>query len=387
MQEEVLKTTITKNLIFESILDVNIVDWSLVNNNENIYLSWEYLSSLEESMKSKMDFIYSVSYDINNTPILIAVFQVVKFTTNKKRCPKVLLNHKPHNVSFNLLVCGNVFSNGENGFMKTSSINYNEAIEELTSVAKKIKKTITNKKISITLFKEFSISSTEKTAGFKNHNYNDFMVDVNMVLQIHDNWKNWDSYLLSMKTKYRTRTKSIYKKSNNLVLKSLTTNEITFYKKDLTNLLENVSKKAEYSYGVIDVKAFGLFKESLNNDFSLRALFLNEKMVGFSTSFYNNGQLDANYVGLNYDYNTDYSIYQRLLCDYVEQAITKRAKSLHFGRTSELVKSSLGAQPVNMKLYAKHKNTLSNFLLKPVFNYITPSNFELRKPFKADFKY
>lgn len=387
MQKETLKTTITENLIFNSILDVNRTDWSLVNNNSNIYLYWEYLLSLEKSMQNKMDFVYSISYNSEKVPVLIAAYQVVKFTTNKKKCPKVLLNHKPHNVSFNLLICGNVFSNGENGFIKTSDINYNEAIEELTSIAKRIKKTNTKQKISITLFKEFSTDSIEKTAGFKSHKYNDFMVDVNMVLKIHDNWKSLDSYLSSMKTKYRTRAKSIYKKSNQLIIKSLDVNEITSHEDELSILLENVSKKAEYSYGIIDVKAFSLFKQNLGDDFSLRALFLNKKMVGFSTSFHNNNQLDANYVGIDYEYNTDYAIYQRLLCDYVEQAMSKNAKSLHFGRTSELVKSSLGAEPVNMKLYARHKNTFSNFLLKPIFNYITPSNFELRKPFKADFKY
>jgi hypothetical protein len=387
MQKVILKATITKSLIFDSILSLNKAEWSLVNNGSNIYLSWEYLYSLEESMKDEMDFAYSISYNSEGKPILIAAFQLVKFTTNKKKCPKVILNHKPHNVSFNLLVCGNVFSNGDNGFIKTSVINYDEAIEELTSIAKRIKKLTTSKKISITLFKEFPTSSIEKTEGFKRHNYSDFMVDVSMVLQIHDNWKNLDTYLSSMKTKYRTRAKGIYKKSKELVIKSLTTDEINIHKEELTTLLENVSKKAEYSYGRIDVKAFALFKKNLKNDFCLRALFLDGKIVGYSTSFYNNEQLDANYVGIDYEYNADYAIYQRLLCDYVEQAINKTAKSIHFGRTSELVKSSLGAEPVNMKLYAKHKNSLSNFLLKPVFNYITPSNFELRKPFKADFKY
>lgn len=387
MQKEILKTTITESLIFNSILDVNRTDWSLVNNNSNIYLYWDYLFSLEKSMENEMDFVYSISYNSEKKPVLIAAYQVVKFTTNKKKCPKVLLNHKPHNVSFNLLVCGNVFSNGENGFIKTYDINYNEAIEELTSIAKRIKKANTKKKISITLFKEFSTDSIDKTVSFKNHKYNDFMVDVNMVLQIHNDWKNLDAYLASMKTKYRTRAKSIYKKSKALIIKSLDFDEITSYEKELSILLENVSKKAEYSYGVIDVKAFSLLKKNLGDNFSLKALFLDNKIVGFSTSFYNNNRLDANYVGIDYEYNNNYAIYQRLLCDYVEQAISKSVKSLHFGRTSELVKSSLGAKPINMTLYAKHKNSLSNFLLKPVFNYISPSNFELRKPFKADFKY
>lgn len=213
------------------------------------------------------------------------------------------------------------------------------------------------------------------------------MADVNMVLKLHEEWNTLEDYLFSMTTKYRTRIKSIYKKSNNLSIKSLSAKEIKENQSEIKTLLENVSKKAEYSYGVINVNAFVLFKENLKEDFILKAVFLNDKIIGFSTSFFYNGQLDANYVGMDYDYNTEYAVYQRLLCDYVAQAIERGAKELHFGRTSELVKSALGAQPINMKLYAKHKSAISNFLLKPVFNFITPSNFELRKPFKADFNY
>lgn len=387
MHKELLNTTVVKSYIFESISEVNKTDWELVNNNQNLYLTFDYLQAMEESMKSEMGFVYAISYDANKVPILISYFQLVKFITNKKNCPKVLLNKRPHNVSLNLLVCGNVFSNGENGFINHSKLNEQQTIEELTIITKKIKKQLTNKKISIILFKEFSSKSNFNEEDFKHQNYNAFMADVNMVLQLHNEWTTFEEYLFSMKTKYRTKVKSIHNKSVNTEIKNLTVEEIIKYQPEITTLLENVSKKSEYNYGIINAKAFAMFKEKLGQNFVLKGLFLNDKIIGFSSSFFNNGQLDANYVGIDYEYNTEYAVYQRLLCDYVEQAIEKRARELHFGRTSELVKSSLGAKPVNMKLYAKHKSAISNFLLKPIFNFITPSNFELRKPFKANFKY
>lgn len=387
MQKELVKTSEIKSYIFETITDVNQLDWKLVNNNQNRYLSYNYLLALESSMQSEISFFYAISYDDNKNPILISAYQIVKFATNKKNCPKVLLHHKPHNVSFNLLVCGNVFCNGENGFISSSYLTPYKVISELTLITEKIKKKLPNQKIGITLFKEFSPNSNYNDVHFKNENYNNFMADVNMVLKLHEEWNTLEDYLFSMTTKYRTRIKSIYKKSNNLSIKSLSAKEIKENQSEIKTLLENVSKKAEYSYGVINVNAFVLFKENLKKDFILKAVFLNDKIIGFSTSFFYNGQLDANYVGMDYDYNTEYAVYQRLLCDYVAQAIERGAKELHFGRTSELVKSALGAQPINMKLYAKHKSAISNFLLKPVFNFITPSNFELRKPFKADFNY
>ena len=85
---------------------------------------------------------------------------------------------------------------------------------------------------------------------------------------------------------------------------------------------------------------------------------------------------------------TSYFIFRdKLLYDYVEQAIQGRAKDLQLGRTSELIKSALGAIPTNMKLYVKHKSGVSNLLLKPIIHSISPSEFELRRPFKSNFSY
>jgi hypothetical protein len=69
----------------------------------------------------------------------------------------------------------------------------------------------------------------------------------------------------------------------------------------------------------------------------------------------------------------------------VQEAIDKQVTVLRLGRTAELIKSSLGAKPVDMKLYIKHKNVISNQLIKPVIDAISPSAFELRQPFKAEF--
>ena len=119
----------------------------------------------------------------------------------------------------------------------------------------------------------------------------------------------------------------------------------------------------------------------------MRGFFYNEQLVGFSTSFKNDDILEANYVGLDYNFNKELSVYQRILYDYVEQSLNFKSKELHLGRTAEMIKSSIGAIPMNMKLYARHRKSVPNLLLKPIIQSISPSDFELRKPFKSDFNY
>ena len=95
--------------------------------------------------------------------------------------------------------------------------------------------------------------------------------------------------------------------------------------------------------------------------------------------------MEANYVGMDYQFNQDLAVYQRLLYDYVEQGISKEVTELQFGRTSELLKSSLGAEPTNMTLFARHKATIPNIFMASMLRNVSPSEFELRKPFKSKF--
>ena len=206
-----------------------------------------------------------------------------------------------------------------------------------------------------------------------------------MVLKMHSEWHTMDDYLKSMKTKFRTRAKSVYAKAQVLTIKSLSAKEILDQQNIINELFSSVLEKADFSFGALNAISFAEIKTNLNDNFIFRAFYLNDEMVGFSTATINNTVLEANFVGMNYEYNTDYCIYQRILFDYVEQAIDLSIKEVHLGRTAELIKSAIGAEPVHMKLYAKHGKSVSNLLLKPVIKSIVPSEFELRKPFKESF--
>ena len=188
-----------------------------------------------------------------------------------------------------------------------------------------------------------------------------------------------------MKTKFRTRANAVFKKSKDLEIRVLSSDEILEEKERIGELFGNVLAKSDFSYGTLTPETLASFRENLPGNFELRGFYLDGLMVGFNTSFLNNQSLEANFVGLDYACNKEYNIYQRILYDYVEQALNHGVKDLQLGRTSELIKSSIGAVPTNMKLYVKHRKSVSNLLLKHVIQSISPSEFELRKPFKANF--
>jgi hypothetical protein len=386
-----IESVVKSREIVTSIKSIDQTYWENVVEKRNVYLSYGYLKALEESMKNEMDFYYSISYNQNDEPVLVSAFQIVTFTDKRKHKPNQLIScvsrAKSKLFTFNVLVCGNVFSDGENGFLFTNTLSKTKAIDEMVVVSKQIKKQRkqANKKACIVLFKEFWEKDNTYSKLFKDHSFREFMIDVNMVLPIHKSWNNLNDYLFSLKTKYRTRAKSVYKKSKELEFRDLSSQEILNNKSRIEILFNNVAEKSNFSFGKIKPLVFVKLKDELGAKFILKGAFYKGELIGFSTALLNNNILEANYVGIDYSHNNTYSVYQRLLYDYIEQAISLKVKELHLGRTSELIKSALGAVPENMNLYAKHNSTLHNMALKPIFHFISPSKFELRKPFKQEF--
>lgn len=377
---------------FDSVSIINANDWNTVNKNQNIYLTLEYLQAIEVALKNEIKFRYILFYNNNNIPVGIAIVQLVKFIDKGSpyyahlcKLTGQLKNKIIQSLNIKVMVCGNVFSCGENGFLFSNEIPYNLAYENLHKALQRLRKAEkTNDQTSIVLLKEFWPATFEKIDYFKEHNYRDFMIDVNMVLLIHKNWNTIDDYLSSMVAKFRTRVNSMMKKSAPLVVKNMELNDIVEHSSKIVELYTNVLNKSDITMGTLNEQAFIQLKQNLGSQFVLNGYFLNSKLIAFSSAFWTKNILDANYVGIDYEYNIEYATYQRMLYDFVVLAIDKKASEIRYGRTAEEIKSCLGAQPVNMKLFIKHKNSVSNKLLKPLIKSITPNTFEIRKPFKAN---
>ncbi|HMZ67670.1 MAG TPA: hypothetical protein PLF66_26525, partial [Leptospiraceae bacterium] len=191
-----------------------------------------------------------------------------------------------------------------------------------------------------------------------------------------------NDYMDAMVTKFRTKARTAIRKSEELTIRNLTLSEIDSLKNKIESLYLQVQEKSSFWFGALNANSFLYLKQNLGEDFILKGYFLGNELIGFSSSFLFDSILDANYVGINYELNRDFAIYQRMLYDYIDLAIERGCKELRFGRTAEEIKSSVGAVPVPMKLFIRHKNPIANRILKAIVATIHPSSYELRKPFK-----
>jgi hypothetical protein len=382
-----------KLIFYDSANLINEKHWEAINNNQNIYLSLSYLKALESALKNHIPFRYIQFYNDKDEPVAIAIAQMVKFVDKGSKYNEQLCKLSSHlktkilnSLDIKVLVCGNVFACGENGFMYNDKINHQEAYDNLNIALYRLRKSEKiNGQTSMVLLKEFWPSNFQFSDHIKQNNYREFMIDVNMILKIHSSWKTIDDYLNSMTAKFRTKAKSVFKKSAILTAKNFSAEDIKTHKDRIEELYLLVLEKSDFSVGALNGDAFLNLKRNLKDEFILKGYFFNDKLVGFSSAFLTKDNIDANYIGLDYEYNFEYAVYQKMLYDFVELAINKNVTELRLGRTAEEIKSCLGAEPTNMKLYIKLRNTVSNKLIKPIIESISPSEFELRKPFKANF--
>jgi|TARA_B110000879_G_scaffold70409_1_gene98351 hypothetical protein len=371
--------------------------WNQTNSIDNIYLSIPYLKAIESTLLDELSFRYLQFYDEENKPIGMAVVQIVSVRDNVENHDAIFCSVAENirkkllkTIDAKILVCGNLFSCGENGYAFEKSISSEDTMQMLNNGLKRIRESenINNNQISYYLLKEFWPESFPQSDALRKHDFKDFMIDVNMVLPIHKEWKSFDDYLASMTTKFRTKAKSAFKKSAELAHRQLSATEIEDNSARIQELFDNVVDQSEFSLGELKANTFIELKRAIGVKLKFTGYYLNETLVGFCcATILSNGSIEANYVGLDYEVNRSNALYQRMLYNLVAFAIEKGLSKIHFGRTAEELKSTLGALPIDMKLYIRHRNKLSNQLLKPIISSINPSEFELRNPFKANFTF
>ena len=384
------ETSSLKMAFFDSI-DFVPASWNEFVGTSSLYLTTGYLGSIEKNMKDEMGFRYILFFK-EDKPLAVAAFQIITVDsksldfeqTNKtKKLAGKVLDH----VQLNCLINGTVFSSGEHGFFYSPELTDKEAFQALAEGTKRLcALEQTREKVHVMMVKEYFPDRITSSKHLKKFKYRDFKMEPNMVLDLKVEWNNMDDYFSSMTSKYRKKAKANLKKSVPLNVKDLNITEIKKYQPEIKALFHAVHDKAKQKLGNLDVFSFVDLKRQLKSKFVLKGYFLEEQLIGFSSIFLNNNELDANYVGLNYEYNKSYGLYLRMLYDFVELGIGKKLSKVHFGRTAGEIKSNLGAKAVDMECYVRTKNSVSNKIIKPLVKCLTTHNtFEIveRNPFKA----
>ena len=94
--------------------------------------------------------------------------------------------------------------------------------------------------------------------------------------------------------------------------------------------------------------------------------------------------LEAHYIGMDYNFNAEYCLYQNILLSMINEGLLHGCDRVNLGRTASEIKTTVGAKPVDLICYIKPQNTISKIIQKPFISFLQPGEWIPRNPFRDE---
>jgi len=205
-------------------------------------------------------------------------------------------------------------------------------------------------------------------------------VESEMTLAIDSEWTTFNDYKLALKTKYRKLINKIESNSTKVKVRKIDENYLKINKDKIQKLYNNVYSRSSFSGPRFNTSIFAdLAKE---NEIKIYGYFLVDKLVAFSSEIHYNQKMYSYFVGLDYKINKTHSVYAKILCESIKEAIKQKKKELVFGRTANEFKSNFGAVPKRAYIFIYFKNKVLKNIIGYFFKKIKIKKWHQRSPFK-----
>jgi predicted N-acyltransferase len=365
------------NTSFEIFHSVNELDQKLWNSNldlNHIFLESEFLKNFEKNLNEKEIQPFYINFEngvVYGHLITIEGEKVANYISNKKYSLTKLFIRK---LNLKFFCFGNThLSNISSNSFPNSKLKE----EDLKNLIDFIS---TNYKINFFLLPSDFLNSITKQQNLLLSS--EFNIDPDMVLYLDSKWKSFGDYTDAVVSKYKKRIRKVFKQSNSLQIKKISTNKIESLIPELQELYLNVYRKSLFSGPPLDLHTLIDFSTYSKIEFSLYTYSLNEEIIGFSSEFHCNNTLYSYFIGIDYSYNKEYSIYNRILYDSIIHGIEKKVSKIVYGRTASEFKSTIGAIPLESESSIYSNNAFLRFLTYPFIKKISPKKWIQRYPFK-----
>lgn len=383
-----LSTNTTINL-YDDINQIDVSSWNSIYSQNN-FASIEYFKAFEEAQLDNIKNIYVVFKNGNHT-IGKALFQQIQFSgeqtkhyLQEKKGQTVknffirLAGNFASTLSGSVLVLGNLLVTGDHGYKFATSISNAEKKQLIELATEKVNKQFGN--CNMTLYKDFPEKDLDSQKPSFN-GFSHFLADPNMKMPM--SWNTWEEYLANLTSKYRVRTKKVYKQSDALNKVEINAENYDQYKNDIQNLYDNIMDNIGFKMAVANADYFGNITKRLGDKMLIYAYEFNGKLVAFNTALLQGDEYEVHLIGLDYKQNSSLKLYNRILYDNLKNAIELGYKHIGYGRTANEIKSTVGAIPKTMNCYMKFNNPIINMFASTILKAFKPKDWVQRQPFKV----
>ena len=370
--------------------------WDQLAPASNLFLQRTFLQVLENFPPLEMQFAYLIFFQ-NKTPIGIAIAQIQLFQANQNiqetkdqdglfgRIGNFVKDKVAENIRFHTLVCGNLLLTGPHGFyfgdLKISD-QVGFLYKGLNAVLPKLKSQGTE--VSAILIKEIGSAAKKLIGPEMGRYYQEFTMQPNMIFELDPNWRTFEDYVDSLSSKYRVRMKRAFKKAALIRKETLDAHAISKSKKRIHQLYLGVANNSDFNSAELHEDYFLELKKAFPDRFQMTGYYLEDELIGYYTTIKNHPELEAHFLGFDYELNIIHQTYLNMLFDITKDGILTGVEKIIFARTALEIKSSVGAIPEEMYFYARHRSNFSNRVLQTMVEYLQPKSpkWIQRHPFK-----
>jgi len=371
--------------------------WDQLAPRQNLFLQRTYLELLEKFPPLEMQFAYLLFYQ-QKRPVGIAIAQIQLFRANQNiqeekeqagllgRIGNFVKDKVAEKISFYTLVCGNLLLTGEHGFYFSPQINTANTIDLLYSGLNAALPKLDEQGIEVSaiLIKEIADENKKEVGSVLGQYYQEFTMQPNMVFELDPNWRTFQDYIDCLSSKYRVRMKRGFKKGAPIRKENLDLAALIANKKRIHELYLGVANNSDFNSAELHEDYFLELKRAFPDQFQLTGYYIDDQLIGYYTTIKNYKELEAHFLGFDYEQNRIYQTYLNILYDITRDGISEGVEKIIFARTALEIKSSIGAEPQEMYFYARHRSKFSNRLLNYMVDYLQPKSPEWiqRHPFK-----
>lgn len=373
--------------------------WNQLSGKE--LLNSNYLDAVETAAPFDMDFTYAV-IEKDGRVIGRSYYQILHFNASKSLSPDTqntstkksffktlsaeLKNALARNIDFYTLVNGNLLLTGDYSYEFEDSIPDLVQLELLRRINRSVRTYLESKhprEIPVFLMKECYLENRLPESYCRESSLHEFCIQPNFIMDIPSDWTQYSDYLQALKGKYRIRANRARKKAAQVTSQILDVAEILHFQPQLYTLYQNVANQIGFNMVNINPQYFSRVKEALGDQYEVVVFIKEGEILGFYSYFLMDSELVAHYVGFKPDQSISHQLYLNMLLDLIDTAIQQKKKSINFGRTAHEIKSSVGAVPVDMYCYIRHKNKMYQTMVPKLLEYLSPKEvWEPRHPFK-----
>ncbi len=348
-----------------------------------IFLQSNYLQILQDAAPENMQCSFVGIFE-GNELVATSIIQELSLNAlnsfgNRDHCIKnQFRNFLFKHFSSKLLIIGNNMLSGQNAYAISANADEKQVLNLLKSIS-----TNWPKKAHIKLIKDFypnDFAIHQQTAFQKDYW---FSAQPSMIFELPSHWKSEQDYVNDLEKKYRDQFKRGRKKGAELVSKELSLEEIHENLELIHKLYLQVVQNAPVNTFFLPKNHFYVFKKQLREQFIVRGYYLKNHLVGFTSVIRHGNELETYFLGYDECVQRENMLYLNMLYDILACGIQQSFKRIIFGRTALEIKSSIGAEPIELVGFMRHSNPIIHQNLSWIFPLLEPKvQWNPRSPFK-----